>query len=163
MTVNCQTAIHINLTLASEDLSGFSSWLGISTFARHPLIPKIILNHESVPGVFFMSLKSEPMFSRTIMHCWGTVNQPSAGNFSNEVNGDCSWNPERSLCHCSSCEATGEEAAIFIITCFISMHCFLTQSASELVPIRGRGGWCHIYTLLWLFSDENIFGETYLT
>lgn len=41
------------------------------------------------------------------------VNHPSAGNFSNEVDGDCCWNPERSLCHCSSCEATVVRAGIY--------------------------------------------------
>lgn len=65
-------------------------------------------------------------------------------------------------CHCSSCEATGEEASIFIMTGFISMYCFLTQSI-WIGPNQRTGCWCHIYTLRWLFSDENFSGETYLT
>lgn len=50
------------------------------------------------------------MFSSPITHFWGIVNPPSAGNISSEVNGDWSLNPERSLCHDSSRDATREES-----------------------------------------------------
>lgn len=93
------------------------------------------------------------------MHCWGMVNHPSAGNFSNEVDGDCSWNPERPLCHCSSCEVTGEEAVHSVCLC-ISMHCFQTQSPFELVPTRGRETLSYLHTALAFFARGNICRET---
>lgn len=69
------------------------------------------------------------MFSSTITtHCWGKVNHPSAGNFSNEVDGDCSWNPERSLCHCSSCEATRESLSL----CFTISVCIVFKPRVHL-------------------------------
>lgn len=63
--------------------------------------------------VFFLD-GAVPVFSSTIKQCRGMVNHPSAGNFSNEVNGDCCWNPERSLCQRSSCEATVVRGGIYL-------------------------------------------------
>ena len=82
------------------------------------------------------------------------VNHPSAGNFSNEVDGDCSWNPERSLCHCNSCKVTREEQVRFIRPHCISMHCFGSSSPFKLVSIREERLLSYLHTALAEFQME---------
>lgn len=131
---------------------------GSVLFATRPRVPKTIEAVRVCQVFIYISMGwvgGGVMFSSTITHRWWMVNHPSADNFSNEVDGDCSWNPEGSLCPCSSCELTGEKTSVAFI-----MHHYIRKPESIWVSsCPGTSGCCRIYTQLAVFPKKTFLGN----
>lgn len=104
-----------------------------------------------VPGLFFLYRHGgEPMFSCTITHFWGTANHPSARYLSNEVM-VIATGILRGLCHCSCCKAAREKSLSLFFTTVYQYALFSNPGSIWIGSSRGMSGFCHIYTLLWLY------------
>lgn len=113
-------------------------------------------NHWRLPAPVFMSIWGRG--ANVFQHNYGLLvgvegNHPSAANLSNEVDGDCSWNPESPFV--TAAEPPGRRRGThFHYQCAsqcISMHCVrghLHRAQSE------TRGFCLIYTLLAEYQME---------